>query len=590
MVAALAEAVPGMPRTLPCGGGEIPDGIVPALGDALSGSETPVVLVLDDYHAVNSQEVHRDIAHLVQNMPNDLQLVIVTRSDPPLPLGRLRANGGLAELRAEQLRFTIAETEALLNQRLALGIDHSDVVRLVERTEGWAAGLSLAAISLREHPDRKRFVSAFAGTNRHVVDYLGSEVLALQPPELREFLCRTSILTRLTGPVCDAVLERRGSIDILRRLESHERLRRPADSDRTAYRYHQLLAELLRGELATEDPAVVAELHRRASVWFREHDAIVEAIEHAVAAGDVGSVPDLIAPAFLGMIETGHARSVAGWLRALPDGTVESDPRLCLAAAAVAVEEGRPGDVEAWLARAEAHGRPGPCSGAREEHDAWAATLRCAVSSDDVLAQVYAARAAVERFGDERSVWGGMAACILGTALYWAGRPETARQWLQDAGRRGGPLTRARARAYEALLALDEGDRPAAEHLARDALALIQDNGLERYPRTCPVRIALGQALVARGALAPASAELETALELARRSASRTDLIQVLAALARLRHLGGLATAADTLVLEARAMLERCPHPERLEALVDKAEHRRSVREPRRPRRRRPLS
>ncbi|MCW2997443.1 MAG: pknK 2 [Solirubrobacterales bacterium] len=581
VIAALAEAAPGIALDLPgrgcavgasTGHGHIVDKIISVLADAPQMHEVPIVLALDDYHALSRPEIHRDVAYLLENLPRGLRLMILTRSDPPFPLGRLRANGGLAELRAEDLRFTIPETEALLNRRLGLGLDGADVAHLRERTEGWIAGLSLAAISLREHPDPKAFVRAFAGTNRHVVDYLKTEVPALQREEERVFLCRTSILNRLTGPLCDAVLERRGSIQTLRRLERANAFVVPLDCDRTSYRYHQLLAELLRGELAAEDPAVVAGLHRRASLWYRARGVTVEAVDHAVAAGDIASVPDLVAPVFVEMIQAGRVRTVAGWLRALPGHAVAGDPRLCLAAATVAVEEGRPGDVASRLARAQASPWPGPLPGGPASIQAGVATLHGASMAGDAAGRLEAARLAVSLSGDDCSWWGGMAAGVLGEALYWAGRPDEAHQWLEDAGRRGGPLTRARARAHEALLALDDGDRVAAEHVARDALAIIRDNALDRYPRTGPAHVALGRSLATRGAIAAASVELETALELARRASDRGELIHALTALAPVRHAGGVVPDARTLCLEARAELERCREPGGLTRLVEAGE------------------
>ena len=220
------------------------------------------MLVLDDYHLVTNPAIHEELAFVIDRMPPSLRLVLATRSDPPLPLARLRAAGDLLEVRVDDLRFVIGEAALLLNEVLGLDLAEEDVALLHGRTEGWAAGLYLAALSLTGRPDAGTFIRAFAGDHRHIVDYLNAEVLDGQPPDLRTFLLRTSVLGRLSGPLCDAVLQCQMSAAILKRIERDNLFLMPLDSSRHWYRYHHLFGELLRSELQRTEPGLVPALHQ----------------------------------------------------------------------------------------------------------------------------------------------------------------------------------------------------------------------------------------------------------------------------------------------------------------------------------------
>jgi ATP/maltotriose-dependent transcriptional regulator MalT len=257
---------------------------LPLLLNDLAALDEKLVLVLDDYQVITNAEIHEALAYLVGRVPSSLRLVLATREDPPLPLGRLRARGQLAELRASDLRFQNDEARAFLNDSLRLGLSPEDVERLQARTEGWPAALYLAALSLRGRPDPSSLIEAFAGDDRHVVDYLTGEVLARLPANLRSFLVRTSILTRLCGPLCDAVAQTDGSDRILDELERSNLLLVPLDTKRHWYRYHQLFAELLQHELERTEAGLLPELHRRASSWYREAGLIIDSATHATAA------------------------------------------------------------------------------------------------------------------------------------------------------------------------------------------------------------------------------------------------------------------------------------------------------------------
>ncbi len=229
-----------------------------------------MVLILDDYHLVVNPAVHEQVGFVIERMPGNLRLVLATRSDPVLPLARLRASGDLVEMRSDDLRFRLAEADQLLNDVLGLELDrHADIQLLHRRTEGWAAGLYLAGLSLAGRPDAAGFIRTFAGDNRHIADYLMCEVLDGQPAHIRSFLLHTSVLGRLSGALCDAMLQTSGSASVLETIERDNLFVVPLDMSRRWYRYHHLFGELLRAELARLEPDLIAGLHRRAAAWFR---------------------------------------------------------------------------------------------------------------------------------------------------------------------------------------------------------------------------------------------------------------------------------------------------------------------------------
>jgi ATP/maltotriose-dependent transcriptional regulator MalT len=243
--------------------------VLPSLLNDLSECDSPLVLVLDDYYLVTAATCHQTLSVFLDYLPVGVHVMLATRVDPPLPLARMRARGELTELRVADLRFTDEEAFALLNAAMGLRLAADEVERLVERTEGWAAGLYLAGMSLRGRQDPAGFIAAFHGDNRHVADYLAADVLARQPEEITRFLLRTSVLRRLSGPLCDAVLEAEGSTGILGELERSNLFLVPLDDHREWYRYHQLFGELLRLELGNREAAVIPGLHRRATAWHR---------------------------------------------------------------------------------------------------------------------------------------------------------------------------------------------------------------------------------------------------------------------------------------------------------------------------------
>ena len=270
------------------------ESILTALLNEISAIPDNFVLVLDDYHVIDAKRIDDALTFLLEHLPPQMHLVIATREDPQFPLARLRARGHLTELRATDLRFTPAEAAKFLNQVMGLNLSAEDIAALETRTEGWIAGLQLAALSMQGHEDIPAFIRAFAGDHRYIVDYLVEEVLQRQPEHVRSFLLQTSILDRLNGPLCDAVTGQEEGNARLEALERGNFFVVPLDDKRHWYRYHHLFADVLFAHLMAEQPDQVATLHRRASEWYEQNGSAADAIRHALAAEDFERAADLV--------------------------------------------------------------------------------------------------------------------------------------------------------------------------------------------------------------------------------------------------------------------------------------------------------
>jgi LuxR family transcriptional regulator, maltose regulon positive regulatory protein len=301
---------------------------LPVLVNQLDSIATSFVLVLDDYHLITTPAIHQALAFLLEHQPAQLHLVIATRKDPPLPLPRLRARGQLIELRQADLRFTFEETSAFLRRVAGTELSTKDVSALVSRTEGWIAGLQMAALSLRNRADVSRLISTFGGSHEYIVDYFAAEVLDQQPESIKNFLLQTSILDRLYGSLCDAVTGQIDGQHTLEQLQQANLFVVSLSDDRCCYRYHHLLRDLLLKQLQQAQPERVPELQRRASHWCEEHDLIDDAIEHARAAHDeqrLGQLLDKYAEAFF---SRGEYVTLLRWIAALPDDQRQARPAL----------------------------------------------------------------------------------------------------------------------------------------------------------------------------------------------------------------------------------------------------------------------
>ena len=329
-----------------------------ALLNDLGAIAGDIVLVLDDYHVIDARDVQDGMAFLLDHLPPRLHVVIASRADPALPLARLRARGELVEIRAAELRFTPDEAAAYLNEMMGLQLTARDVAALEGRTEGWIAALQLAALSMQGRDDVAGFIAGFAGDDRYVVDYLAEEVLQRQPDRVQAFLLQTSILGRLSGPLCDAVTGQGGGKAMLEALDRGNLFLVPLDDRRRWYRYHHLFADVLQARLLDEQPGQVPDLHRRASAWYQQNGEPSVAIGHALAAEDFGRAADLVELAIPAMRRTRQEATVRGWLEALPDEVVRVRPVLSVhfAGALLAVRRARGSRGPAARRRAVAGG------------------------------------------------------------------------------------------------------------------------------------------------------------------------------------------------------------------------------------------
>ncbi|MEJ7837586.1 MAG: LuxR C-terminal-related transcriptional regulator [Thermomicrobiales bacterium] len=322
-----------------------------------------LVLILDDYHVIEAKQVERALTFLLEHMPPLLHLIITTREDPQLPLSRLRARGQMTEIRATDLRFTVAEAAEFLNTKMGLDLAESDIAALEDRAEGWIAGLQLAAISMQGHQDTAAFIQSFTGSHRFVMDYLIDEVLHRQQESVQNFLLDTSILDKLCGPLCDAVSgDSPGSGQvILDYIDGANLFLVPLDNDRRWYRYHHLFGELLRQRLLVRGATSggtgadhVAELHIRASRWFELNNLEIDALHHAIAANDIARAERLIHGKGVPLYVRGGAAPVLSWLESLPPHVFANSPSMCLMFAGVLSIVGQVSRIESKLLAAEA--------------------------------------------------------------------------------------------------------------------------------------------------------------------------------------------------------------------------------------------
>jgi LuxR family maltose regulon positive regulatory protein len=419
-----------------------------------------IVLVLDDYHVIDTGDVQDAMAFLLDHLPPRLHVVIASRADPALPLPRWRARGELVETRAAELRFTPDEAAVYLNEVMGLALTARDVAALEGRTEGWIAALQLAAVSMQGRADVAGFIAGFAGDDRYVVDYLAEEVLQRQPDDVQAFLLQTSILSRLSGPLCDAVTGHGGGKAMLEALDRGNLFLVPLDDRRRWYRYHHLFADVLQARLLDERPGQVPDLHRRASAWYQRNGEQPVAISHALAAEDFGQAADLIERAIPAMRKTRQDAMMHSWLKALPDEVVRVRPMLSFAVAGGLLTGGEPEQVEVRLRDAErwltepATGKGSPPRPAEmvvadeEEYRRLPGAIELyrsalALVRGDVPGTVRHARRTLDRaLAEDHGVRAG-AAGFLGLAFWTSGDLETAHSaWAECAAglRRSGQI------------------------------------------------------------------------------------------------------------------------------------------------------
>jgi LuxR family transcriptional regulator, maltose regulon positive regulatory protein len=563
VVAALRTVRPGFGeqvlRRLQAPSVVVDDDVLTLLADAATDLDS-VTLVLDDFHTITDGDVHEGLLYLIERLPPGARVVIATQIDPPLALERLRAQGELFEIR--DLGLSADQTAALLRSVLGVPLDRDDVRGVHEWTEGWAAGVHLAALSASGDADPLAFLNNLSANAQNVVDYVWDEVLARQRSEVRRFLAETSILDRFSAPLCAAVTRRDDAEQLLSELERSNAFLVALDAGSRWYRYHQVFRDVLSRELAALAPTAVADLHRRASEWYAAEGFPVEAIEHAVVGGDVQYASDQLIRQWRSVYSEGRGYSLLAWIDRLPPDAVTSDSHLALHAAGLARSLGRQDDAERWLDRIEAHGPldgdfPGVGCSAQAGVVITRSLLHLARGDlDRALAEAREA----EAIEDEHATGKIVISFFLATVLFYADEARSAerllRRFLADPRTAGRPADRYWALGVLAYIALDRLDVDKARGLAQEALEQAHEHGLEEYPQTAFAHGPMGAALLANGDLDLAEEHLEKAVALIRRGGEGCDIALTLLHLGRLRVRQGDHQAAADALTSARSALE----------------------------------
>jgi LuxR family transcriptional regulator, maltose regulon positive regulatory protein len=561
------------------GGRRLIETALPTLINRLAEIPHRIVIVFDDYQFVTEDECNESVAFFLDHLPDNIHLVLSSRTDPHLPVGRLRARGQMNEIRTGQLAFSEEEAAILLNETMRLGICPEDLLLLWNRTEGWPAAIYLAALSLQTREDKHGFIESYGGSSRHIVDLLGEEVLANLSDEERTFLLYTSVLRTMTGPLCDAVVGTTESARILRELSHSNLFVIPLDGRGEWYRYHHLFSDLLLYELKTNRPTMLPVLHGRASIWCESAAYFEAAIRHAVEAADYERAGILVARHWFGYAVAGQLTTVQRWLDALPEDLVDGDGSLLLVKAWISAAAGRRHESECLLREAESLSERGPLPDGTVSLESGVATVRAVFGFDGVQTRVETARRAAELEGEQSSPRSGLLRFALGASLYLSGETAASKKALEEGlglTEPGQPLLRTVILSFLSLAATDEDRLEEAEMLAREASVLVEQFGLHDVPQSTLASIALGCVLTKRGNLNEAQKELEDALSRRRRlpGLSPWPTLLGLLALASVRLARGDRVGARTVLAEAGSILEDTTDagifPERVESLERK--------------------
>ena len=552
--------------------------LIPLLNEITSLQED-ASLVLDDYHLVESQAVDQLLSFLLDHLPPHLHLVIATREDPDLPLARLRARGQLTELRAADLRFTPAEAAEFLNQMMGLNLSAEDITALEARTEGWITGLQLAALalqgslSMQSHPDTSRFIQSFTGSHRFVLDYLVEEVLQRQPEHIRSFLMQTSILDRLSGPLCDAVTGQADGRGMLEALERGNLFVIPLDDQRQWYRYHHLFTEVLLARALEQQPGQIPLLHTRASTWYEQNNLPAEAIRHALAARDFERAAGLIEKTYPAMDASFQSAAWLGWVRKLPEGVVRARPVLSVDYAQALSDSGEYEASKPWLQSAEQR-LAGPAEAMVVADEAQFRTLPVRIAlahsthtqvQGDIEGTVKYAELALELSPEEDSYSHAMAAVTLGTAYWERGDLDGAQRalsvWMNYCQKVGNLIFAVATGAYLADIMVVQGRLREAERTYQQSIQLASTYDQVRHV-TANLYLGLGLLYHEQGHQQSAARHLHKSAELGEQTALIDWPYRWRLAQARLKEAeGDLKTALD-LLEEARRLYVRSTVPD----------------------------
>jgi LuxR family maltose regulon positive regulatory protein len=544
--------------------------------NGLAGYAGRVVVVLDDLHHVTDQDFLRSLGYALERLPQTTRLVATTRSDPSIKLGRFRARGALGEVRAADLALTVDEARELMAAHGVGRLEPEDVERLVERTEGWTAGVGLAGMWLSGNDAPREHLRQFSASHTHVADYLTTEVLDILAADVRSFLLRTSVLSRFTSKLCDQVLETTDAAETLAAIARSNLFLVPLDGRGEWYRYHHLFRELLLTELGATDANAAPHLHLRASAWFAEEGMIEDALEHAAASGDPGALAKILEDESRELIRTGRSDTLLQWLERLPPEEIAKRPLLAAIGALTSGLLAQPAAVRrryAAVAEAGCDALPEP---QRLYVEAVVALTRGGVLDRDLDASLADARRAADLAVRHAPDLALPTLAVLGYTEYLAGNDGLATAATNAAFDRpevsGRPSGVVYAHAVHGLLALDRGRQQAAQDAAVESVALAEELGLAGTWSAGIAHHAFGEVLLAQGRPGEAERELERAFTLRQASEPRLDALHSLIQLARARVTGGRLTLAESDLAGAREQLTAFTDAGRLRGMMAEVE------------------
>jgi LuxR family maltose regulon positive regulatory protein len=519
-------------------------------------------IVLDDYHLIKSQAIHEALAFLLDHLPPQMRVILTSRADPPLPLARLRARDQLTELRADDLRFTPDEAATFLNEVMGLKLTAEDIAAIETRTEGWIAGLQLAALSMQGRDDVSGFIQAFSGSHRHVLSYLMEEVLDRRPAGTLNFLLQTSVLDRLCGPLCDAVTGQHDGDETLRKLEQANLFIVPLDDKGQWYRYHHLFAEVLQSRLQQTQPDLMPELHRRASAWYEENSLMAEAVDHAFAAQAFDRVATLVEQVAPAMIQRSELAKLLTWLDTLPDDEVQARPRLALYYAWGLLLSGeikraaaRLEAIEAMLATHEAKRTP------EVQGHISAMRARLLRESGDLASTIALSRQGLAQLPKQDTLLRARITLDLTIAHYLQGEFEPASQLLTETittGRTAQHLLSTLSAIYlNTQILRAQGALRQALQLCQEELELVVRGGWQNFPAVGFLYVALGDLLRERNELIAAAEYLEKGINLGQAGGNLYISIAGHAWLAWLRQTQGDVTGSHQAIRTALQLVQQ---------------------------------
>jgi len=560
---ALAETASEVDGPVPVRGkidaGSLINGFLPLLLETLAGLPGECVIVLDDYQLVDNALCDESLGFFLQHRPANVRIAVASRTAPRLPLGRLRAHGDLLEIGPEELRFNRDDAGQFAETVLGRPLAEADLAELVERCEGWPAGIHLVSLQLKHGHDAHALIESLGGDNRYVVDYLQHDLVAGLSDEIRTFLRHTSILSRLSAALCDAVTGKDNSHRLLGEIEQANLFLVPLDDRRDWFRYQHLFGGVLRRELEDTEPDVIPALHARASQWLEQHGELEEAVAHAIAARDTRRASELIGTNFRTMISSGRIATAERWLEQLSWDEAVDDPQLAIVRVFVLSNVNAPTElVQRWLRVAEGGQAETPLANGMPSLEFGVATLRALFLLGDIARATEAGRCALANAG-KGSEWRLEALLGHGQTLYLSGRATAARAVLEQAlleGRADASNIMTNVLAYLALIELDQGDVDRGEVLARRALAILREKGIGELASAGLAHLALGVALGAGGAFAEAEAEMEHGAKLREAAGPTIWHAHALVLLARARLVRGDLEGARETVDEARLEVE----------------------------------